>query len=139
MDQWYPLVAKQMLRPRLGALVDALPVAIDNPTTTHQGSAFNNVASYGWVQRDLSAVLGRPVGAHLSQGYCGKGVLAACRTELRATLQQAVSAVAGEQHTGDPARWTHDKGLDEIRFMYVGDTVPPIDWQNRPTFQQVVG
>ncbi len=139
MDQWYPLVAKQMLRPRLGALVDALPVAIDNPTTTHQGSAFNNVASYGWVQRDLSAVLGRPVGAHLSQGYCGKGVLAACRTELRATLQQAVSAVAGEQHTGDPARWTYDKGLDEIRFMYVGDTVPPIDWQNRPTFQQVVG
>jgi hypothetical protein len=37
------------------------------------------------------------------------------------------------------AKWTYDKTNDDIQFEYVGDTVKPIDWQNRPTFQQVVG
>ncbi len=139
MDAWYPLLAKQVLRPRLGGLVDAVPQALDNLPSLHQGSAWNNVASYGWVDRDLRAVLGQPVATRMSQGYCGKGVLAACRGELRQTLQQAVTALAGQQHTADPSRWTAAKADDQIRFMYVGSTVAPMDWQNRPTFQQVVG
>lgn len=139
MDAWYPVAAKQVLRPRLGGLVDAVPQSIDNLPSSHLGSAWNNVASYEWVDRDLGALLGQPVATRMSQGYCGKGVLAACRTELRQTLQQAVAALAGQQHTADPSRWTAAKAADEIQFMYVGSTVAPVDRQNRPTFQQVVG
>ena len=33
----------------------------------------------------------------------------------------------------------YDKTRDDINFQYVGESVDPIDWQKRPTFQQVVG
>jgi hypothetical protein len=75
----------------------------------------------------------------MSQGYCGKGVLSACRAELRQTLTQAVGALNRQQPTGDPTKWTYEKSQDDIQFMFVGDTTAPIDWQNRSTFQQVIG
>jgi hypothetical protein len=152
MDAWYPLVAKQILAPRLGSLVDAVPVGLDNLPSKHQGSSFNNVGSYSWVTRDLRKVGGQqgqqgqgPMSQGsmsqglMSQGYCGKGDLNACRTELRTTLQQAVDQLSKAQKTGDPARWTFDKTKDEIRFTYLGQNVKPLEWQNRPTFQQVIG
>jgi hypothetical protein len=46
--------------------------------------------------------------------------------------------VSDQQKTRDPARWTYPTSKDEIQFTYVGDTVAPITWQNRSTFQQVV-
>ncbi len=139
MDAWYPLVAKAVLRPVLGDLVDSLPVGIDNTPAGGRGSAWNNVASYQWVTRDLRAVQGQHVDGAMSQKYCGKGSLAACRSELRQTLTDAVATLAKQQKTSDPARWTYQKASDNITFQYVGETVAPIDWQNRPTFQQVVG
>ncbi len=140
MDAWYPLVAKQVVRPRLGALVDTIPTDLDNaPSEKNRGSAWNNVGAYSWVARDLRTVLGRPVASPMSQGYCGKGVLADCRTELRQTLRTAVATLTRAQGTSDPARWTYDKKRDDIDFMFVGETTAPIDWQNRPTFQQVIG
>ncbi len=140
MDVWYPLVAKQVLRPRLGPLLRSVPVGLDNaPSTNNRGSAWNNVASYEWVTRDLRSLLGRPVPGGMSQGYCGKGRLAACRTEIRQTLTDAVTALNTAQNTKNLAKWTYDKSLDDIKFMFVGATVAPIDWQNRSTFQQIVG
>jgi hypothetical protein len=84
-------------------------------------------------------VLGEHVNGAMSNQYCGKGDLTACRNEIRQTLQQAVGALNGKQHTSDPAKWTYAKADDDIHFQYVGESVTPIDWQNRPTFQQVVG
>ena len=136
MDAWYPLVAKAVLQPRLGSLVDAVPTDFDNaPSTKNRGSAWNNVGAYSWISRDLGAVLGQPVGQKMSQGYCGKGVLADCRTEIRQTLTDAVATLTKAQHTSDPAKWTYDKSRDDIKFMFVGESVKPIDWQNRSTFQ----
>jgi acyl-homoserine lactone acylase PvdQ len=140
MDAWYPLVAKAVLQPRLGNLVDAVPTDVDNaPSAKGRGSAWNNVGAYSWISRDLGKVLDQPVASPMSQGYCGKGVLAACRTELRQTLTQAVATLTRQQKTSDPAKWTYEKSQDDIQFMFVGQTVKPIDWQNRSTFQQVIG
>ena len=139
MDAWYPLASKKILAPRLGGLVNAIPVNLDNTPASGRGSAWNNVGSYQWVSRDLRKVLGRPVDGAMSQGYCGKGELAACRTELRQALTAAVATLTRQQKTADAAKWTYDKSKDDITFMFVGDTVKPIDWQNRSTFQQVVG
>ena len=52
MDAWYPLVAKEVLRPRLGSLVDSIPTSLDN-LPEQARSSFDNVASYEWVTRDL--------------------------------------------------------------------------------------
>jgi acyl-homoserine lactone acylase PvdQ len=140
MDVWYPLVAKEVLRARLGSLVDSIPASFDNaPSSNHRGSAWNNVAAYSWISRDFGSVLGHPVGVKMSQGYCGKGVLADCRTQIRKTLTDAVATLTRQQKTSDPAKWTYDKSQDDITFQFVGRTVPPIDWQNRSTFQQVIG
>ncbi|HSP38900.1 MAG TPA: penicillin acylase family protein [Frankiaceae bacterium] len=145
MDAWYPLVAKQVLAPRLGPLVNVLPVSLDNlPTTKQSGSSFNNVGSYSWVTRDLRRLQAQPGPAQtspqfMSQGYCGNGDLNACRAELRTTLQRAVDQVSAAQKTKDPAKWRFDKSTDEIQFTYLGQNVTPLEWQNRPTFQQVIG
>ena len=139
MDTWYPLLAKEVVTPRLGSLVDSIPVSLDNTPASGRGSAWDNVASYQWVSRDLRSVLGEEVKGGMSQGYCGKGALAACRTEIQQTLSNAVATLAAKQKTTDPAKWTYDKAQDDITFMFVGDTVAPIDWQNRSTFQQIVG
>ncbi len=139
MDAWYPLVAKEVLKPRIGTLVNSIPTSLDNLPTGHGGSSFDNVGSYEWVTKDLESVLGEHVDGAMSQEYCGKGELATCRSDIRQTLQQAVSTLASRQHTTDPSKWTYDKTNDDIQFQYVGETVAPMDWQNRPTFQQVVG
>ncbi len=139
MNAWYPLVAKEVLRPRLGSLVDDIPTAVDNVPANGRGSSFDNVGSYEWVTKDLEAVMGKNVDGAMSQRYCGKGDLTTCRNEIRQTLQQAVDTLNSRQHTTDPTKWTYDKTTDDITFQYVGETVQPMDWQNRPTFQQVVG
>ena len=125
---------------RLGSLVADVPTSFDNaPSTSNRGSAWNNVGAYSWISRDLGKLLGQQVATPMSQGYCGKGVLADCRNELRQTLTQAVQTLTAQQKTSDPAKWTYDKSRDDIQFQFVGETVKPIDWQNRSTFQQVVG
>jgi acyl-homoserine lactone acylase PvdQ len=139
MDTWYPLVAKQILQPRLGSLTGSIPTSLDDLPNGHGGSSFDNVASYQWVKKDLESVLGQHVDGALSQQYCGKGDLATCRSDIQATLQKAVDTLGSQQHTTDATKWTYEKTQDDIHFQYVGETVAPIDWQNRPTFQQVVG
>ncbi|MCW2549579.1 MAG: hypothetical protein JWN96_4039, partial [Mycobacterium sp.] len=140
MDAWYPLVAKEVLTPVLGSLVADIPTSLDNTPASGRGSAWNNVGSYEWVTRDLGRQLGTSKsGSDMSQQYCGKGVLATCQSEIRQTLTSAVAQLTRAQKTSDPAQWTYDKSQDDITFMYVGDTVKPIDWQNRSTFQQVIG
>ena len=127
------------LRGTLGPLVTELPQKVDDHPRLGLGSSWNNVAWYGYVSKDLRALLGRPVASPYSRAYCGGGSLAACRDQLRASLAQATGEVARAQGKTDPASWTFAKSGDNIRFSAVGVVgVQAIDWQNRPTFQQVV-
>jgi acyl-homoserine lactone acylase PvdQ len=137
-DEWYPALAKDALRGTLGSLVDDLPHAVDDHPTLGVGSSWNGVPWYGYLNKDLRAVAGAPVTAPYSRVYCGGGDAARCRADLLASLKAAVARLTQAQGA-DPGAWTYDKHRDDIRATTVGIVGSrDIDWQNRPTFQQVV-
>jgi hypothetical protein len=144
-DEWWEgsdgsSVAKEVLRGTLGELTDQLPQKIDDHPRLGLGSAWNGVAWYGYVHKDLRQVLGKRVAAPYSRTYCGGGSLAACRTQLRASLAAATQRVLAEQGVTEVSALTYDKSEDNIRPTTAGLVgTREIDWQNRPTFQQVVG
>jgi acyl-homoserine lactone acylase PvdQ len=132
-------VAKDVLSRRLGPLTGDLPSGLDDHPRIGRGSAWNGVAWYGYVNKDLRQVLGQPVASPYSSTYCGAGSLAKCRADLRASLERAVARVLADQDRTSVAALTYDKHQDDIRHVAAGLVgVRPIDWQNRPTFQQVV-
>ena len=137
-DAWWEDAARTVLRGTLGDLADQVPRGVDDHPRQHLGSSWNNVAFYGYVDKDLRQVLGRPVLGRYSRTYCGAGSLDHCRADLRASLARAIAAQDTAQGTADVASWKYDKTQDTIvhRALGVG-AVPEIDWQNRPTFQQV--
>jgi acyl-homoserine lactone acylase PvdQ len=117
----------------------------------HHGSAYQ----FGWdgyLVKILGQILGKPVAqpfpAAVTSRVCGGG-LAACPAAidhaLAATYQALVTANGGSTNV---AAWTQDiatqaagqtmPAYDNIQFTSVGVVgQPAIDWQNRPTFQQV--
>jgi acyl-homoserine lactone acylase PvdQ len=130
--------AQDLLRGTLGDLVGELPQRRDDHPRQGLGSAWNGVAWYGYVVKDLDRVRGSDPGAW-SRAYCGGGDLASCQEDLRASLRAAVDRVLAEQGVGSLAELTYDKHIDDIRSTTAGVVgVRDIDWQNRPTFQQVV-
>lgn len=149
MDAWWPLLIEAQFKPGMGKeLYEALtaqlstdesPSAGHGPTGAHAGSAFQ----YGWwgyADKDLRAVLGQPVEGALGDTYCGEGKLDACRDALLATLTQAVAKPATEVYPGDDSckpgeQWCADS---IIHRALGGITHGPVQWQNRPTYQQVV-
>jgi acyl-homoserine lactone acylase PvdQ len=142
-DSWWEdgssSVAHDVLSGRLGALTRRLPQLLDDHPRLGQGSSFNGVAWYGYVNKDLRSLLGKKVEGAYSQAYCGKGSLKACRTTLRRSLAAAVTRLLQRQGVSSVDRLTYDKHQDDIRSTAGGLVgVRPIDWQNRPTFQQVI-
>jgi acyl-homoserine lactone acylase PvdQ len=140
-DTWWPLAATAVMNSRLGDLAFQIPQSpLDgSPNLTNQGSAYANVAWYGYVDRDLRKLLGQDVTDLMSQPYCGNGNLNACRAALKRSLLTAVQQLETQQKQTDPAKWVYPLAVDDIKFTSVGLTsAPPIDWQNRPTWHQVV-
>lgn len=149
MDAWWPRLIEAEFKPGLGKeLYDALtsqlatdeaPSAGHGPTGAHAGSAFQ----YGWwgyADKDLRKVLGQPVKGELADTYCGGGELDACRDALLTTLGQAAAKPAIEVYPGDDACKAGDQWCADsvIHRALGGITHKPIQWQNRPTYQQVV-
>ncbi|MEU5582267.1 penicillin acylase family protein [Streptomyces huasconensis] len=149
MDAWWPLLIKAQFEPGMGkGLYDALtaqlstdeaPSAGHGPTGAHAGSAFQ----YGWwgyADKDLRKVLGEPVEGELAHPYCGDGRLDACRDVLLTTLAQAVAKPATEVYPGDEACKAGDQWCADaiVHRALGGITHKPVQWQNRPTYQQVV-
>ena len=146
MDAWWPRLVAAQFRPRLGADLFA---AIRDMVGLHNapgpgGSSFAG-GWYGYVQKDLRALLGKPVSGEFSRGYCGNGRLGKCRQRLRSSLADALASMSdADIYPGQPdgacaghgdAQWC----TDAIRHSATGAvTQPPIHWVNRPTFQQVV-
>jgi hypothetical protein len=132
-------VAKDVLRGSLGELVDELPKDLDDHPRLDRGSAWNGVPWYCYVSKDLRQVLGMPVAAPYSRTYCGRGALEACRSQLRASLAAAVDRALTRQGVDTVVELTYDKAQDAIKPVTAGLVgTRAIDWQNRPTFQQVV-
>ena len=143
-DEWWESgsrsVAYDVLAGRLGkALPRKVPTLLDDHPRLGVGSAWNGIAFYGYVNKDLRTLLGQKVADPYRTSYCGAGRLAACRDTLRTSLRAAVARVLAEQEVSRVGSLTYDKSIDFIRSSTAGVVgVRPIDWQNRPTFQQVV-
>ncbi|MFD9483523.1 penicillin acylase family protein [Streptomyces sp. NPDC059991] len=149
MDAWWPLMIEAEFRPGLGdglysALTsnlstDEAPSAGHGPTGAHAGSAFQ----YGWwsyADKDLRTVLGEPVAGPLGRAYCGGGQLSACRDVLLNTLGQAAAKTPAQVYPGDAGcaagnQWCADS---IVQRPLGGIAQNAINWQNRPTYQQVV-
>jgi len=136
MDAWWEPAAQAIFKPTLGDAYDALPMGHhDNPRA--QGSAFQS-GFYSHINKDLRTILGLRVRGKASRIYCGKGSLKVCRKDLVASLDTAVKALE-EEFGADPSTWDADESGDQIDFTPVGlQDQPNMQWQNRPTFQQVL-
>ncbi|MFF4128078.1 penicillin acylase family protein [Microbispora rosea] len=158
-DAWWPKLVRAQFRPGLGdglyqALVNALQInespsghqqgdvsslpGSANEAQAHKGSSFQ----YGWwgyVDKDIRAVLGDPVAAPLPAKYCGATV-AACRTVLLDSLSAALAEPAATTYPGDDSCSAGDQWCaDAVRQSPLGGVKHSlISWQNRPTYQQVV-
>ena len=159
-DAWWPLLVSGQFKTGLGtdlyqSLVNTLQInespsglqqgdvsnlpISSNEAVSHKGSSFQ----YGWwgyVDKDIRAVLGEPVQSGLTRTYCGDGVLSACRLMLLSTLQTAAAQSANTVYPGDKYCAAGDQWCADaiVHAPLGGITSPIIAWQNRPTYQQVV-
>lgn len=127
---------KDAMAPTLGNYVNVLPEPLDDHPREHIGSAFNGISWYGYLNKDLRQLLGLPVQGPYARTYCGSP--AGCRAALTASLHSAVQAALASEKAPAVDALTYDKTRDNIVSVPAGVVgVRQIDWQNRPTFQQV--
>ncbi len=128
--------ADAVMSPVLGPLVDRLAELMPRDDAPGpEGSAYL-YGWYGYVEKDLRALLGEPVKAPFATRFCGAGDLAACRASLWAALEAAGAELAATQGS-DPAGWRADATRERIRFA-PGILPDTMRWANRSTFQQVM-
>jgi hypothetical protein len=160
MDAWWPLWVHAQFGPVLGPKVTSsfeLLHPVDNHPNNH-GQHLGSGWQDGWmgnVQKDLRTLLGRPVRGRYSRVYCGaskgtgpdgaevRATRRRCRAVLLSSLRQALGADPAQLYSDavcDRAgRGGDQKCFDSIWFRPLGAvTQPVIDFQNRPTYQQVV-
>ncbi len=134
MDEWWPTAVDAVFARKLKSAYAVVPLGYDNAPGP-LGSAYQN-GFYGQMQKDLRSALGDPVTGAFDNRYCGK--LKGCRKRLRASLAAAIAELV-ERFGSDPADWDVDEDADDIHFTPMGlQGQAPMQWQNRPTFQQVL-
>jgi acyl-homoserine lactone acylase PvdQ len=136
MDAAWPRIARAVLSPVLGPVLPSLEALqpLDDPAND-QGSAYDS-GWYGYVDKDLRALMGGTVRDRFQHQYCGAGVPAACRASLWAAIDAAGDELQAAQGA-DPTAWRADATGERIRFAG-GLLQDRMRWTNRPTFQQVV-
>jgi hypothetical protein len=146
MDAWWPRLVRGIFVPRLGDdLVRTVSEKV-NVLDARPSDHFFFDGWWGYVQKDVRAVLGRRVRGRLSRRYCGGGSRRRCRAVLLSTLRDAVAAVRREQGD-DPAGWrvratcpeADPPACDQVVPVTAGAiATPPIPFHNRGTFHQAV-
>jgi acyl-homoserine lactone acylase PvdQ len=150
MDAWWPRLVPAIFRPVMGgsAFDQSLKLLHLDDYPAIDAEAYYD-GWYGQVYSDLRDALGYRGKGRLSRVYCGSGSRARCRKVLISTLQAAAADVAKAQGSDDISTWkvpatcdipsSGPPPCDEIVFTATGAvSTPPIPWQNRPTYQQVV-
>jgi acyl-homoserine lactone acylase PvdQ len=136
MDAVWPKVAVAALSPVLGTLTDRLAQLMEIDDAPGSGGSSYIDGWYGYVDKDVRSLLGKPVAGPFRTKFCGGGDLAACRAALWTAFEQAGAELAAAQGT-DPAAWRADATKERIRFS-PGILTDTMRWANRPTFQQVM-
>jgi acyl-homoserine lactone acylase PvdQ len=146
-DAWWPQLVKAEFKPTLGSdFYDSIQnvMGLDDPPAAG-GSAYIS-GWYGYVDKDLRHLLGKPVDDAYSREYCGGGKLKECRKDLTKSLSKALDADSSDDLYGtqtctsshdvvESPQWCHDAVKPSTVGLW---GQPPIQWINRPTFQQVV-
>jgi acyl-homoserine lactone acylase PvdQ len=129
-----------------------------NSGDAHLGSAYDG-GWEGYMQKTLQQLRGKhpadPFTSVITKKWCGGGP-ARCRKAINQALLKTYRALKSDNGTTAVRSWTVDGALladrkttgsttetmpryDAISFRPLGAVGQPlIDWQNRPTFQQVV-
>jgi len=149
MDAWWPRLLEAAFKPVVGQRFMDETRKI-NPFISGPGpggSAFGS-GWWGYVDKDLRKLLGQRVRGPLSRPYCGRGNLRRCRALLITTLNDAqievrreygVTEAAEAKVPATCAEGQEPQQCDQIEFTTAGAVpTPPIPWQDRPTFQQIV-
>ena len=103
-----------------------------SPTGSSQLSGW-----WSWVQKDLRALLGRPVTGPYATRFCGAGDPAACAASLWTALDQAAAELEKAQGSTDASTWRADATAERIRFA-PGLLTQTMRGSNKPTFQQAI-
>jgi Penicillin amidase len=133
---------------------------VDTPNGggSRNGSSFDG-GWEGYMEKTLEQLQGKhpadPFTAAVTNRWCRTGP-ASCRRAINAALLKTYKRLRQENATAAVAKWTVDSALiadrhssgapnetmpqfDAINFKVLGLIAQPrIDWQNRPTFQQVI-
>jgi acyl-homoserine lactone acylase PvdQ len=135
LDMAWDGLADAVLSPVLGTLVDDLAELVprDQPMNP-SGSAYAD-GWWSYVDKDLRALLGKPVKGPYGTRFCGRGQLAVCASSLWAVLDLAAGRLE-EARGADPAGWRADATAERIGFA-PGILPQTMRGVNRPTFQQV--
>ncbi|WP_026422716.1 penicillin acylase family protein [Actinokineospora inagensis] len=142
LDAWWPLLVKAEFEPSMGNAAYAemtKRVKVDETPASHEGSSFQT-GWWGYVNKDLRAVLGDPVTAPYATKFCGGGDLGTCRQAMVDSLRQAVATPKEQVYPAGSGCAAGDQWCSDtiIHNPLGGITQKPISFQNRPTFQQVV-
>jgi acyl-homoserine lactone acylase PvdQ len=136
MDAAWPMLADAVMSPVLGPLVPRLAELIPRSHDAGPGGSAYISGWYGYMLKDLRALLGLQVRSPYSRRYCGAGILAICREALWEAIDEAAAALEATQGPA-PSAWRADAAAERIRFTS-GVLPDTMRWTNRPTFQQVM-
>jgi acyl-homoserine lactone acylase PvdQ len=129
----------------------ALPMSFVDYPSLHRGSSYDG-GYESYVVATLEQLLGQtPVdgfGSEITSRECAGGP-STCGTAIDAALLKTYNALVTANGSSDVASWTASTAskaageampvFDAIHFQALGLVgQPDIDWQNRPTFQQVI-
>ncbi len=133
------------------AIVPMQFVNTPNSGGARLGSAYDG-GWEGYLQKTLQQLRGQsppqPFTSGISDTWCGSGP-SSCVTALESALTKTYDALRSANGSSNVAGWTQSTATaaekttmplyDQIAFTSVGIVGQPnADWQNRPTFQQVV-
>jgi acyl-homoserine lactone acylase PvdQ len=156
-DELYPNLIHALYDGVLGAggtssnSFNALPMGFVDSPNQHQGSSYDG-GYEGYLVATLQQLLGQsPIdgfGTEITSRECGGGP-ATCGASIDAALLKTYNALVTANGSPDVASWTASTASkaagqtmpawDAIHFRTLGLVgQPDIDWQNRPTFQQVI-
>jgi hypothetical protein len=131
-DDAGPAILDELWRPIAEAVVR--PVFGDLLGDVNAVRSLGGQNGHSYVDKDLRALLGRPLHRRFHLSYCGNGSLAPCRASLWAAVDEAAARLEAELGP-DPARWLKEAARTGFSPGLLPNTIRAT---NRPTFQQVL-
>jgi hypothetical protein len=125
-----------VLEPVLGGLLPDLEKVTTRDDAPAPGGSSYLSGWYSYLDKDLRALIGRPVKQPFRTKFCGAGDVTLCATSLWGAIDKAAATLEATQGR-DPSQWRADATKERITFS-PGILPDSLRWTNRPTFQQVI-